>query len=82
MVNQKPDTKPSSNVPPTIAVPTEAEVRAADLEQDDAKVRQVQAEDRETRIREAAYSRAEQRGFAPGHEDEDWLEAERAIDRD
>ena len=29
-----------------------------------------------TAIAEAAYFRAERRGFAPGHELEDWLEAE------
>ncbi|KQP06418.1 DUF2934 domain-containing protein [Pseudorhodoferax sp. Leaf265] len=32
---------------------------------------------REQRIREAAYAAAERRGFAPGHEVDDWLEAER-----
>jgi coproporphyrinogen III oxidase-like Fe-S oxidoreductase len=31
------------------------------------------------RIAEAAYHRAEQRGFEPGHEMEDWIEAEKAI---
>jgi len=29
----------------------------------------------------AAYYRAERRGFAPGREIEDWLEAEREVDR-
>lgn len=37
--------------------------------------------DREARIAEAAYWRAERRGFGPGHELDDWLEAEREIDR-
>jgi hypothetical protein len=38
------------------------------------------AEDaRERRIREAAYFNAERRGFAPGHEIEDWLAAEAAL---
>ncbi len=32
------------------------------------------------RIREAAYRKAEERGFAPGHELDDWLEAEREVD--
>ena len=77
MPARKPDST-QSNVPPTIAVPTEAEVRAADLEQDDAKLR----EDREARIRDAAYAKSERRGFEPGHEDEDWLEAERDLDLD
>lgn len=36
---------------------------------------------REERVRVAAYLLAEQRGFAPGHELEDWLAAEAAVDR-
>lgn len=32
------------------------------------------------RIRLAAYSAAERRGFEPGHEEDDWLEAERQVD--
>lgn len=36
--------------------------------------------DRQQRIAEAAYLRAEQRGFAPGLEIQDWLEAEHEID--
>jgi hypothetical protein len=35
---------------------------------------------REARIAEAAYWRAERRGFEPGHELNDWLEAEREVD--
>jgi DUF2934 family protein len=31
-------------------------------------------------IAEAAYFRAEKRGFAPGHETEDWLAAESEVD--
>lgn len=38
--------------------------------------------ERERRIREAAYRRAEARGFAPGHELEDWLAAEDEVDTD
>ena len=38
------------------------------------------AEERERHIREAAYLKAERRGFAPGHELEDWLEAEQEVD--
>ncbi|MGH8177598.1 MAG: DUF2934 domain-containing protein [Steroidobacter sp.] len=36
--------------------------------------------DRESRIAERAYQLAQQRGFAPGAELEDWLQAEREID--
>ena len=38
------------------------------------------AAERHQRICELAYRRAEQRGFAPGGETEDWLEAEREVD--
>jgi hypothetical protein len=38
------------------------------------------SESREARIAEAAYWRAERRGFAPGGELEDWLSAEKEID--
>lgn len=38
------------------------------------------SESREARIAEAAYWRAERRGFTPGHELDDWLTAEREID--
>lgn len=36
---------------------------------------------REQRIREAAYFKAQERGFAPGHELEDWVRAEQEVDR-
>ncbi len=39
------------------------------------------SEDRAARIAEAAYWRAERRGFAAGHELDDWLEAEKEIDQ-
>jgi hypothetical protein len=32
------------------------------------------------RIAEAAYKRAQQRNFAPGHDLDDWLEAEKEVD--
>jgi Protein of unknown function (DUF2934) len=35
--------------------------------------------DWEARVRQAAYFRAERRGFAPGHEAEDWLAAEAEV---
>jgi hypothetical protein len=41
---------------------------------------QVSPEARHTMIAEAAYLRAERRGFAPGHESEDWLAAELEVD--
>jgi len=44
-------------------------------------VYRVEPEEREAMIAEAAYYRAEARGFEPGHELEDWLAAESEIDR-
>jgi hypothetical protein len=41
----------------------------------------VDPEKRAGLIAEAAYFRAERRGFAPGHEQEDWLAAESEVDR-
>lgn len=38
------------------------------------------SETREARIAEAAYWRAERRGFMPGHELDDWLSAEKEVD--
>jgi hypothetical protein len=37
-------------------------------------------EERCIRIERAAYFKAEERGFAPDHEMQDWLEAEREFD--
>jgi hypothetical protein len=42
-------------------------------------IAQQRNEARHAEIARRAYFRAEQRGFAPGHEIEDWLEAERQI---
>jgi hypothetical protein len=44
-------------------------------------VKQVSAEERWSMIAQAAYFRAEQRNFAPGHELEDWVAAEGEVDR-
>lgn len=54
------------------AAPPEPAARAADGEAAAAPVAHLQ-------IAECAYYRAEARGFAPGHELDDWLEAERLL---
>lgn len=41
---------------------------------------QLTPEARRSLIAETAYLRAERRGFAPGHETEDWLAAEAEVD--
>ena|SRR6185312_11626006 len=40
----------------------------------------VSADTRRAMIAEAAYLRAERRGFLAGHEEEDWLAAEKEVD--
>jgi hypothetical protein len=67
-------------VVPTLSpgdLPSEAAVRAVDLELGDAASLE---EARQSRIREAAYAAYERRGGEPGHESEDWLEAEQTVD--
>lgn len=44
------------------------------------KVKPITAADRRQMIAEAAYLRAERRGFTPGGELEDWLTAEAEVD--
>jgi len=87
-------TKPPAPIVPdsaaSAAMPTEAEVRAVDLEREDVVLLREVAPDttrdsnagdlREEMIRREAYATYERRGCVPGHEDEDWLEAERRVD--
>lgn len=40
---------------------------------------EISPEEARRQIAEAAYYRAKQRGFAPGHELEDWIEAESQV---
>lgn len=56
--------------PPDAPAPGSAEPESARSE----------AEERHRRISDAAYYRSQQRGFAPGGEQDDWLEAERDLD--
>jgi hypothetical protein len=67
--------------PPTAreAAAPQSEVTGAQLER-----REIPSfsESREARIAEAAYWRAERRGFTAGQELDDWLAAEKEIDED
>ena len=47
---------------------------------DPARFAEPTAESRYCLIAELAYSKAQQRGFEPGHELEDWLAAEAEVD--
>ena len=58
-------------------VASDVEITKSNLQQRDLPSL---SENREARIAERAYWRAERRNFEPGHELEDWLHAEREID--
>lgn len=68
---------------PAVAEPRSAnesaEVTSAQLERREIPSFSI---DREARIAEAAYWRAERRGFAAGQELDDWLAAEKEVDGD
>lgn len=72
----------------TDEIPTTADTRARSAQPKATRVAPgksppraaVSGEDRRAMIAEAAYLRAERRGFAPGHETEDWLAAEVEVD--
>jgi hypothetical protein len=63
----------------TAGAPTAARARKTPAEKP-ARVVRVTPEARHALIAETAYLRAERRGFAPGHETEDWLAAEEEVD--
>ena len=68
LIKRNKDIKPA---PPSAPTPPAGEPQTALSE----------AEARHHRISVAAYYRAERRGFAPGGEEQDWLEAETDIER-
>ena len=71
---------PERQVPPTASgahARKDVNVRSAALT---ATKAYMAGEDRQRLIAEAAYFRAEQRGFLPGNELEDWLAAEIEVD--
>ena len=59
--------------PPKPRKPVKTVVTTARAEASAGEIRQL--------IEEAAYYRAEQRGFAPGHELDDWVAAEAEVRR-
>jgi hypothetical protein len=70
-----------STIPPVAAPAASATTGImAEMASQVATERTVDPEVRRLMIAEAAYYCAEQRGFEPGHELEDWLEAEARID--
>jgi hypothetical protein len=60
--------------PPQATAPRAAAPSAA------APKARVDAKERQRLVAEAAYYRAQKRGFAPGHEVQDWIAAEKEVD--
>jgi hypothetical protein len=77
----RPRTGTSRTAKPPIAA-TGPDTPAADVTSTTLERHEIPSfsESREARIAEAAYWRAEKRGFESGHELDDWLAAERQID--
>ena len=75
-------TRRSTDVPTDPPVRTEAPRPGARARRSPAVPERVglTAEARRAMIAEGAYLRAERRGFAPGHETEDWVAAEAEVD--
>jgi len=76
----KPATPEPLTVPPDVTMdampPSKARAKRAAVEPP-----LVTPDRRRVMIAEAAYLRAERRGFAPGGEEEDWIAAEAEVDR-
>ena len=71
---QKPENRRPSMEVPGAPVPAVGPVPTGLIPLNDATAVRLQ------RIAEAAYKRAQSRNFAPGHDLEDWLEAEKEVD--
>jgi hypothetical protein len=69
----------NSTVAAQVKSPPRPKVVTGQGPKDDPRLN-IAGEDRRRLIAEAAYFRAEQRGFVPGQEFEDWLAAEIEID--
>jgi len=54
--------------------------RTSKVKKSSAATIDINAEERWRMIAATAYQKAEARGFAPGHETEDWLQAEKKVD--
>ncbi|NTV95615.1 MAG: DUF2934 domain-containing protein [Thiobacillus sp.] len=80
MAAEKPAKAPAAvKAAPAKAAPAKAK-KAAKAEPAMEKPRAASAEERQHWIAIAAYHRAERRGFVPGYDKQDWLDAEAEID--
>ena len=71
---------PNEKIPATPSVRKRAPRKPVASESRPSPARFVEPEHRAGLIAQAAFFRAEKRGFSPGHEMEDWLAAESEVD--
>ncbi len=81
-IRRSPDSQRSSPAAPSAKKRAAARTASAERPRSAAGAPNIAVSEdvRRQMIAEAAYLRAEQRGFAPGHEREDWLLAEDEVD--
>jgi hypothetical protein len=87
MANRRPDdvrrsdpARPTDSPRATEPAPLADPLRRASRNRKPGTAAPVTPEARRAMVAENAYLRAERRGFEPGHEEEDWLEAETEVD--
>jgi hypothetical protein len=72
-------TRATSARRPTKAAPDTPQLRPADGQASGNTQAKLSPEDVYKLIQESAYFKAKARGFAPGHEVQDWIEAEQEV---
>jgi len=77
--SEQPDSRTLAPPVPPMSEPAKSRI-ISEMASQSATNRPVDAKTRQAMIAEAAYYRAEKRGFAPGHDLDDWLEAEALIE--
>src|SRR5438067_7648814 len=79
--SRSPTTKPMQAKGPTKTAPDAPATRPGDGQSRGNTAAKLSAEDVYRLLQESAYFKAKARGFAPGHEVQDWIEAEAEVRR-
>ena len=74
-----PGSRPTEARKPTRAAPDTPEARSPERETSGTTQPKLSPEEVYRLIQESAYFKAKARGFAPGHEVQDWIEAEAEV---
>ena len=78
---KSPGSRPTQPHKPARAAPDTPQVRPAERERSGNTEPELSPEEVYKLIAESAYFKAKARGFAPGHEVQDWIEAEQEVRR-